>query len=217
MNHSTEIVIARHGEAVCNATGIVGGDKGCTGLTATGRMQAEQLAARLATEHAIRPYDVFYATPRLRVRETARIVSAALDLPEITETELRGPDHGEADGRLWVEIKTAFRGPPQHNPDRPYAAGSETWNGYLHRATTALDMILRRHQGQRVLIVAHGETVEAAHLLLLGLPVSACQRLGFVTDHTAIARWHHQVNRFGRAIWLLATHNDTTHLNGAAT
>nr|MDT0667828.1 histidine phosphatase family protein [Micromonospora sp. DSM 115978] len=60
MSSSTEVVIARHGEAVCNRAGIVGGDKGCTGLTATGREQAASLAARLATEHARRPYDAFY-------------------------------------------------------------------------------------------------------------------------------------------------------------
>lgn len=31
---STELIITRHGEAECNVTGMVGGDKTCTGLTA---------------------------------------------------------------------------------------------------------------------------------------------------------------------------------------
>ncbi|MBL7495671.1 histidine phosphatase family protein [Frankia sp. CNm7] len=214
MSHSTEIVIVRHGEAACNVAGIVGGDKGCTGLTETGRAQAEQLAKRLASEHAIRPYNNLYATPRRRVVETARIVANTLNLPETVETELRGPDHGEADGRPWTEIKTAFGGPPQHNPDQPYAPGSESWNGYLTRAIAALETILRRHGGQRILVVAHGETIEAAHNLLLDLPIDACRRFGYVTDHTAITRWYRQVNRFGQATWLLAAHNDTTHLPG---
>ncbi|WP_322761950.1 histidine phosphatase family protein [Frankia sp. Cr2] len=55
MNQSIEIVIVRHGEAACNVAGIVAGEKGCTGLTVTGRAQTERLAARLTAEHAIRP------------------------------------------------------------------------------------------------------------------------------------------------------------------
>ena len=49
----------------------------------------------------------------------------------------------------------------------------------------ALQKILARHDGERILIAAHGETVEAAHTLLLGLPRNACLRLGFVTDHAS--------------------------------
>ncbi|MEU1964134.1 histidine phosphatase family protein [Micromonospora sediminicola] len=212
MTQTTELVIARHGEAACNVAGIVGGELGCTGLTDLGRNQAEQLAARLASEHANRPYAAFYATPRLRVTQTAEIITRALHLPATIDPDLRGPDHGDADGQPWAEVKTTFQGPPQHSPDRQYASGSETWNEYLDRATTALRKILARHDGERILIAAHGETVEAAHSLLLGLPRNACLRLGFVTHHASIARWHRPTNRFGRTIWQLASHNDTRHL-----
>ncbi|MFI6332980.1 histidine phosphatase family protein [Micromonospora chersina] len=209
---TTELVIARHGEAVCNVAGIVGGERGCTGLTALGRDQVAQLAARLAEEHSHRPYAGFYATPRLRVLETAEIITRALHLPATIEPELRGPDHGDADGQPWADVKTAFQGPPQHAPGRPYAHGSETWNQYLDRATSTLQKILARHDGERILIAAHGETVEAAHTLHLGLPQNACLRLGFVTNHASLTRWQQTTNRFGRTIWQLVTHNDTRHL-----
>jgi len=52
---TTDLLVARHGEATCNTTGIVGGERGCTGLTDHGRQQAHQLAARLGTEHASPP------------------------------------------------------------------------------------------------------------------------------------------------------------------
>jgi len=45
----------------------------------------------------------------------------ARTLPVHIEPGLSGPDHGEADGRPWDEIKAAFGGPAQSNPDRPYA------------------------------------------------------------------------------------------------
>jgi probable phosphoglycerate mutase len=210
---TTELVLVRHGEANNNTAGIVGGERGCTGLSPTGRHQAERLAARLAREHTTRPFDAVYGTPRRRVRETIEIITAVVPVAVTIVEELRGPDHGDADGRLWHEIKTAFGGPPQHNPDQPYAAGSETWNQYLDRATTALRQILDRHTGQRILITAHGETIEAAHVLLLDLPPAVRLGIGFVTDHTGVTRWQHHVNRFDRHVWMLAAHNDTRHLD----
>ncbi|MFY1668757.1 histidine phosphatase family protein [Plantactinospora sp. WMMB334] len=212
MAPTTELVIARHGEAACNVTGIVGGERGCTGLTDQGRHQITQLAARLTAEQDGRPYSVFYSTPRRRVVETAEIITEALRVPANVEPDLRGVDHGDADGRPWADIKTAFQGPPQHSPDMPYANGSETWNQYLDRATRALQKILARHDGEKILIAAHGETIEAANHLLLALPHNACLRLGFVTDHASVTRWQRPTNRFGRTIWQLVTHNDTRHI-----
>lgn len=211
---TTELLLARHGEAACNVAGIVGGDRGCTGLTPLGRQQIERLAARLAAEHAERRFDVIYATPRRRVRETAEIVTQVLDLPVVIESDLRGPDHGQADGQPWHEIKTAFGGPPQHDPDQPYAAGAKSWNTYLDRATHTLQTILDRHTGQRVLVLAHGETIQAAHTLLLGLAPGTCRHAGFVTDHACLTRWQRHVNRLDQVVWMLAAHNDTHHLTG---
>lgn len=212
---TTELVLARHGEATCNLTGIVGGEHGCTGLSPAGRTQVSRLAERLTAEHQVRPFEALYGTPRQRVRDTIDIISRTLPLTAVIEDDLRGPDHGDADGQPWHDIKTAFGGPPQHNPDRPYATGAETWNHYLHRATTTLSTILDRHPGQRILIAAHGETIEAVHVLLLQLPATIRLGLGFVTDHTGITRWQQHVNRFDRHVWMLAAHNDTRHLTHA--
>jgi probable phosphoglycerate mutase len=209
---TTELVLVRHGEANNNAAGVVGGERGCTGLTQRGRHQAEMLAARLAHEHTVRAFNAAYGTPRRRVRDTIDIIGTELPVPFTILDQLRGPDHGDADGRSWHDVKTVFGGPPQHNPDQPYAPGSETWNHYLDRATTALRQILEQQQGQRVLIAAHGETIEAAHVLFLQLPPHVRLGIGFVTDHTGICRWQHHVNRFGRRVWTLAAHNDTSHL-----
>ena len=140
-------------------------------------------------------------------------ISAALTVTPTIVNDLRGLDHGDADGRPWHEFKTAFAGPPHHRPDEPYARGAEPWNQYLDRATAALRRILHDHAGERILIAAHGETIEAAHVLLLQLPAEVRLGLGFVTDHTGITRWQQHINRFERETWMLAAHNDTAHLN----
>jgi probable phosphoglycerate mutase len=213
MTTATELVIARHGEAVCNVSGVAGGERGCTGLTNRGRQQAHRLADRLGAEHAAHPFHAFYTGPRLRVRQTAEAVAAQVGMAPIVDPALRGPDHGAGDGMSWQDISAAFGGTPRDDPDRPYASGSETWNQYLRRTGDAVQQILDRHSGQRVLVVGHNETIEAVHTRLLGLPPGACLRLAFVTGHTGLARWRHDVAS-GRGIWTLTSHNDTAHLIG---
>jgi probable phosphoglycerate mutase len=205
----TSLLLTRHGEAYCNLAGVAGGEKTCTGLTERGCTQVRLLAERLCAE--AQP-NVLYAAPRRRVQESAQILSGTLGLPMHIEPGLSGPDHGEADGRPWGEIKTAFGGPPQSDPDRPYAPGSETWNQYLARAGAALSGLVRRHQGHRILIAGHGETVDAAATLLLGISPGSSTRVGFESAHASIARWNMQRNRFGQEVWILAALNDTRHL-----
>ncbi len=211
MSVGTQLVITRHGEAVCNTRGIVGGEKGCTGLTDRGRSQIARLADRLGREHRQHPFDVLYASPRLRTHQSGQIISQALGLPLLLDRALRGPDHGDADGHPWDEVKTSFEGPPQAHPDRPHAPGAEPWNDYLARVTGRLTDLLKTHEGARILIAAHGETIEAAHGLILGLPADACTRVSFRIDHASLSRWEHHTNRFGRRVWMLASHNDTAH------
>jgi probable phosphoglycerate mutase len=127
-----------------------------------------------------------------------------------TDERLDGPVHGEADGKPWDTVKTAADGGPHAHPDRPWAAGSDTWNGYLTRAGTYLSDIIDQHQGRRILFAAHGETVIAAHTLLLGIPIGS--PAGFTVNHASITRWQRHHNRLGQTRWMLDRHNDTAHL-----
>jgi probable phosphoglycerate mutase len=205
----TTLLLTRHGEAHCNVAGIAGGEKTRTGLTDHGRQQVTLLAERLSTEE---PPDVLYASPRRRTLESAGILAAVLGLEVRVEPGLRGPDHGQADGRPWDEIKTAFGGPPQSDPDRPYAEASETWNQYLARAVMTLSEVTERHQGQRILIAGHGETADAAATLFFDLPPGSWTRTGLQTDHAAITCWFKNRNRLDQDVWILRSHNDTQHL-----
>jgi len=210
---STELVITRHGEAACNVAGIVGGDRGCTGLTPRGTDQVTRLAERLRREHeTIRPFDVLYASPRLRSQQSGQILADLIGVPLDTEPDLVGPNHGDADGQAWEDIKGAFKGPPQAFPTRPHAPGAEPWFSYLARTASVLARLLDMYAARRILIAAHGETIEAAHGLLLDLPFTACLRLSFRTDHASLSRWERHTNRFDRTVWMLAAHNDTAHL-----
>ncbi|WP_424533805.1 histidine phosphatase family protein [Sphaerisporangium viridialbum] len=210
----TELVFTRHGQAQCNIDGLVGGPRTCTGLTDLGRRQATSTAQRLAVEHTDAPFAALYTGTRLRLQQTGEIYAATLDLPLITEPGLDGPIHGDADGQPWHDVKTAFGGGPQVHPDRPWATGSDTWNGYLLRAGVFLTTLIERHDGERVLFAAHGETVLAAHTLLFGLPNG--NEAGFTVDHGSLTRWQLHLNRLGRRRWMLDRHNDIAHLGATA-
>ncbi|MCT9075322.1 histidine phosphatase family protein [Streptomyces fulvoviolaceus] len=206
---TTELVFVRHGEAQCNADGLVGGPRTCTGLTNRGYAQVEQVTRRLADEHRRQPFDALYAGPRLRLLQTGEIISQALRIPLATDVRLDGPVHGDADGKPWDEVKTAADGGPHAHPDTPWALGSDTWHGYLERAGAHLAQLITEHEGDRVLFAAHGETVIAAHTLLLGLPLGSPS--GFTIAHASVTCWQHHRNRLDQTRWILDRHNDTSH------
>jgi probable phosphoglycerate mutase len=211
----TELILARHGQGACNAQGVIGGDRGCTGLSAWGAEQSHRIAHRLAGMHASRPFDALLSTPRLRVRQSAEIIGARLDLPVTVIQALRGQDFGAADGQLWRDVTAAFGGPPTHDPDRPIAEGAEPWNGYAGRVVAALIGLLIMHEGQRLLLVAHGKTIALACALLQGAPHPADAVADFAGDHGALTHWQCLVGPGGLGWWSLERHNDQSHLIGA--
>jgi probable phosphoglycerate mutase len=209
------LILARHGQAHCNAHGIIGGPRGCTGLTDHGRRQAKQLAARHA-DHTQQPISAAYTTPLRRARETADIITDHLGLPIAIKHDLREPDYGDADGTPWTDTVAAFGRLPAQHPDHPIAPGAETWTAYLQRATATLREILTRHTGETVLIVGHGETVTATAHLFLNLAASLRASAAFAAHYASLTRREQQPLAWTQPDagwrWTLLTHNDTAHL-----
>jgi probable phosphoglycerate mutase len=215
----TELILARHGQGACNAQGVIGGDRGCTGLSPWGAEQSHRIAHRLARMHAARPFDVLFSTPRLRVRQSAEIIGEHIALPVTVIHELRGQDFGAADGQLWRDVTAGFGGPPTHDPDRPIAPGAEPWNRYARRVVCALIGLLTRHEGERLLLVAHGKTIALACALLQGSPEPAgavAISAGQAGDHGALTHWQCLAGRSGLGTWTMVRHNDQAHLVGAS-
>ncbi len=153
-----------------------------------------------------------YAAPRRRVQETAAVIIGELGLPLTVEPRLSGPHHGDADGKPWTDIWKEFGGSPADRPDQLFAPGAESWNQFLVRASSCLKEILTRHAGQRILTIAHAETVEVAHTLLLNLPAGSSSQIGFTVAHASLTWWSHRRPEAGAARWNLIWHNNTGHL-----
>jgi probable phosphoglycerate mutase len=161
----TRIVLIRHGEAYCNARGVVGGPVGCGGLTELGEAQARSLRDRLMRSREFDDAVALYTSVLPRAIQTARIISPGLPshLAAVADCGLCELHPGEADGLTWHEMVEKFGGPDWDNePRQPFAPGGESWFGFYKRCEGALASIVERHRGERVVLVVHGGVIEQA-------------------------------------------------------
>lgn len=209
---ATNLYLIRHGESYANVEAVMGGMLGDRGLTERGIAQAEALARRLATGEIAA--DVLYASTLPRARMTAELVAEALKLPISWDDDLHELRPGESDGMEVQEARERFEGFQRFllEPFTPIAPGGESWGSFQMRASLALERLILRHQGQAIVVVAHGGIIEVSFLYLLGLGPQTRARAAFHVHNTAITHWRHVDARGGRQEWQLVAHNDHQHL-----
>jgi probable phosphoglycerate mutase len=219
---ATRIVLVRHGEAVCNVSGVCGGPIGCKGLTDLGRSQAALLGDRLALTGELAGADALYASVLPRAIETAELLAPALVAHDAEGERAKPPvpilecglcelHPGGADGLGWSEFTERFGSLDwDANPHQPIAPGGESWAGFVNRVSGALDTLSARHVGQLVVVACHAGVIEAS--LLAKLPVAGGldgARLQLRTNHASLTTWEVDDGR-----WRLLGYNDTTHREG---
>jgi probable phosphoglycerate mutase len=209
---TTNLYLIRHGEAYTNVESIIGGMRGDRGLTERGIAQAQALALRLASGEIAA--DVLYASTLPRARTTAEHVASALNLPIQWDDELHELRPGDSDGMRVEDARAKFAGFNVflREPFTLIAPGGESWGSFQARTSAALERVIIRHQGQTIVVVAHGGTIEVSFLYLLGLGPQARARAAFHVQNTAITHWRHVEAPGGRQEWQLVAHNDHRHL-----
>ena len=175
------------------------------GLNDLGRQQAAGAADRLAREGGA---EVLVTSPLRRTRETAGYLGKALDLTA-------QPDDGflEVDLGPWQdrERRQVAEEDPERwklwmtDPARVQVAGMEGLDALRARIGVALDGVMSRHAGRRVVVVTHFACVVTGLLHALDLPNSAYRR--FPVDNTSFTEL-----RSGRLIRRVRF-NDTAHLH----
>ncbi len=138
---ATRIVLIRHGEAVCNVSGVCGGPIGCLGLTDRGRAQVFVLVDRLSETGELAGADALYASILPRAVETAELLAPALratvdavPMVAIQECGFCELHCGEADGLDWTDFSARFGNPDwDTDPGRLIAPGGESWTGFVNR------------------------------------------------------------------------------------
>lgn len=153
---ATTILLVRHAD-VYNPRNVFYGRLPRFRISELGVKQAQFLAGRLTA-------DVFYASPMLRARQTARIL-AGPEAPVRTVSDL-------------IEVRTGWMGTPNEQlPARinlyepPHGAADETMEEIAARVDRALRRLARRHPGSTLCCVSHGDPIVIAHALYKGLPM----------------------------------------------
>jgi broad specificity phosphatase PhoE len=186
--------IMRHGQSRANVAGIIvsrieNDRRGDYGLSELGRTQALEaaLACGLPTETIICSSDF------TRARQTAEIVRAHLDAPEVGLTEaLRERCFGDWEGsstdnyaRVWAADES---GSAQIN-------GVESVGAVLDRTTALIVDLERRYSGHHILLVSHGDSLQilqagflhmspTRHRSLPGLQTAEIRRLSLKDSPT---------------------------------
>jgi probable phosphoglycerate mutase len=206
---ASRIVLVRHGEAVCNVNGIVGGELGCSGLTDLGRRQVSALAARLTATGELAGATALYSSVLPRAIETAGILrpvvgDGTLNLAQ--DYSLCELFPGEADGLGWQEVVDRFGVPEwDSDPDLLIAPGGESWSGFVARASAAVQVLAERHPGEQVVAAVHAGVIESTVIAFLQIPPAGSRRGWARIVHASLTEWEWVPTQ---SRWVLLRFND---------
>ncbi len=160
------IILVRHGETEANARRIFA-DSDDIPLTATGRLQSEHLAQRLARE--FRPA-VLASSHFLRARQTSEIIGRVLGLTPEPIPGIHERDFGGLKGHPYARFA-----------ESPHLA--ETLDSVRRRAIAALETLRERYPAHEIVVVCHGAVIQSicAHITGLWSEESVPPNCGVVT------------------------------------
>jgi 2,3-bisphosphoglycerate-dependent phosphoglycerate mutase len=210
---ASRIVLVRHGEAQCNLNHVVGGPKGCTGLSALGRRQVAALADRLYESGELRDATALYSSVLPRAVETAQRLRPVVGPgpqalgPLVEDCDLCELHPGECDGMAWEDVVEQFGVPDwDRDPDVPIAPGGESWSGFVGRASDAVRAVVRDHPGELVVAAVHAGVIESTLISFLHIPTVVSQRGWVRITHASMTEWE-WVPHEDR--WVLLRFNDS--------
>lgn len=205
---STRLVLVRHGESNATVEQVVGGHRGCTGLSPLGRRQAEALRDRLAATGEVQA-DIVLASILPRAVETAAILAPVLGSLDVgQDCDLCELHPGESDGLGWDEYQARYGVDMLADPLAPIAPGGESLRAFHERVARTLHRIAEEHAGRTVVVVCHGGVVASSFLAFFDLPLERPVEGEVRVENTAITEWV----RSDGGRWRLIRHNDAAHL-----
>ncbi|MCG8429505.1 MAG: alpha-ribazole phosphatase family protein [Chromatiales bacterium] len=128
----------------------------------------------------IRPWQRIISSPLLRCAEFAQELSDKLDLPWRAEPRLREIGFGDWEGKDYDQLRiddpeglAGFWRDPTAHP----APGGETMASFQSRVEAGWQDLLTQHQGEHLLLVAHGGVNRLIIAQVLGLPIANMFRM----------------------------------------
>ena len=147
-----------------------------------------------------------------RAVETAELIAPGVgagELEVLQRCALCELHVGEGDGLPWPEFTRVYGRPPwDTDPSIPLSPGSESWAGFVERASAGLQAVADEHPGQQVVVVCHGGVIEAS-FAVWGL-ATAGPGWRLKPENTGLTIW----STDDAGSWRLERYNDCAHLDG---
>jgi probable phosphoglycerate mutase len=210
------VVLVRHGQARAAVDEVVGGVRGCQGLTELGFAQAHALAARWASTGELGAVDRVASSALPRAIETAEVLAVALGVERVEQdAALNELDPGEADGMRWEEVERRYGSfDVGREPFRALSPGGESWAAFGARATRALRELAASAMRSTTVVACHGGIIEQSLILGFGLPARTAPGTVLVTPpNTSVTEWVVEAGGDGALHWRLARFADSAHLD----
>ena len=196
-----KLLLVRHGQTEGNVEERYQG-RTDTELNETGLKQSDELAQRLSNEHI----DCVYSSDLKRAMQTAERVASARNLRVNPRKELRELDVGEFEGKRLEEIVEDHGSLEEMWSEGEWRApGGETLSELVDRVDRFVGEVRQRHEGETVLVVAHGGTLRSLISGFLGIDPHNWWRFQLDSASLSILELHPE-----RAV--VALLNDTCHL-----
>ena len=203
--HATRIIAIRHGETTWNVDGRLQGHLDIP-LNDIGLWQAEQAAQALVDVDIT----AIYSSDLQRAYVTAQAVAKATGKPLQSDAGLRERSFGEFQGKTFQDIEAAYPEAAQkwRKRDPSFVLGStgESLLTLRDRIASTVDKIASQHEGEQIVIVAHGGVLDVLY------------RLATRQDLQAPRTWALGNAAINRLLWTpdgltLVGWADTAHLN----
>ena len=162
----TRVFLIRHGATILTAEDRFAGATDVA-LSDEGRAQVARLSERLAEV----PAAAVYASPLGRTMDTAGILARPHGLDVQARDGLREISHGHWEKLTRQEVEKQFPEEAAAWDEDPYSfapVGGESGLEVTARALPALLDIVRRHDGEAVIVVSHKATIRLLLSSLLG-------------------------------------------------
>lgn len=146
------LILVRHGESTANVRRVFA-ESDDVPLTHTGRLQAEQIAERLARE--FRP-GVLVSSHFLRARQTSQIIGRVLGLTAELIAGIHERDFGDLKGHPYARLGEALH-------------SAEPIESVQRRAVAAIEALRERYPAHEIVVVSHGAVIQSIYAHITGV------------------------------------------------
>ncbi|MHB8188907.1 MAG: histidine phosphatase family protein [Ferrimicrobium sp.] len=145
------VVFIRHGAGLAAERRVVGGHRGCGGLSAAGVREVLGLASVLRAKRI--SIDLLAPSTLRRSRQSATIIGSILEVPVLAPSCLLCEMHAGASDGLAFDDLVPYSG--TLSPKAPIASGGESLSQLALRAQALVTGLLRGAYGEHPALVTH--------------------------------------------------------------